>query len=140
MNSFNHYAYGAVAEWMFAYMAGIRPNPRTGGFEHFVLAPEPDVRDAAQLPEGQTPIRHVKAHFITRTGGRIESAWDAMDGGFRYQFTVPAGTGATVILAVDPDREVLNVNGVELRAEELRATVESGTWRFEVGAGSYVIV
>jgi hypothetical protein len=121
-------------------MAGIRPDPRTGGFEHFVLAPEPDMRDAAQLPEGQTPIRHVKAHFITRTGGRIESAWDAMDGGFRYRFTVPAGCSATVILPVSGGRETLCVNGVELTANELGATCEGGSWQFEIGAGSYTMV
>ncbi|MBQ8718959.1 MAG: family 78 glycoside hydrolase catalytic domain [Clostridia bacterium] len=139
MNSFNHYAYGAVAEWMFGYMAGIRPDPRTGGFEHFVLAPEPDTRTPAQLPKGQTPIRHVKAHYDSRYG-RIESAWDAMDDGFRYCFTVPMGSSATVILSVADGRETLCVNGVELSADELCATVEGGRWHFEIGTGSYTIV
>ena len=125
---------------MFAYMAGIRPDPRVGGFEHFVLAPEPDTRTAAQLPEGQRPIRHVKAHYVTRTGGKIESAWDAVDGGFRYAFTVPAGTSATVILPVADGRQTLSVNGIALHAEELGATVCEKEWQFEVKAGNYVIV
>jgi hypothetical protein len=119
-------------------MAGIRPDPRVGGFEHFVLAPEPDMRTPEQLPDGQVPIRHVKAHYICK-GGRIESAWDAVDGGFRYVFSVPENTGATVILPVDAARDTLLVNGIALHADELGATREDGKWRFEVGAGEYTI-
>ena len=37
MNSFNHYAYGAVAEWMYSTMAGIKPNAFDGGFDDGVL-------------------------------------------------------------------------------------------------------
>jgi hypothetical protein len=77
---------------------------------------------------------------VTRTGGRIESAWDAVDGGFRYAFTVPTGTSATVILPVADGRQTLSVNGIALRAEELGATVSETKWQFEVKAGNYVIV
>ena len=44
MNSFNHYAYGAVAGWMFSAMAGVRDDPAAPGFRHFVLAPVPEPR------------------------------------------------------------------------------------------------
>ena len=44
MNSFNHYAYGVIAEWIYAYMAGIRP--LKPGFSHVVLAPHADRRPA----------------------------------------------------------------------------------------------
>ena len=139
MNSFNHYAYGAVAEWMFAFMAGIRPDPRVGGFEHFVLAPAPDTRKPDEIPAGQTPIRRVKAHYDVR-GGRIESAWDYAGDTFRYSFTVPANTSATVIFPVCGSRETLNVNGIELCAAELGATVGEDAWSFEVNTGSYVVM
>lgn len=39
MNSFNHYAYGAIMEWMYAYMAGIARDPESPGFKHFLLQP-----------------------------------------------------------------------------------------------------
>ena len=138
MNSFNHYAYGAVAEWMFAYMAGIRPDERTGGFEHFMLAPVPDTRTPEQLPDGQTPIRRVKAHYDTKTG-RIESAWEYVCDTFRYAFSVPAGTSATVVFPLSGERQTLLVNGIEMDADALGAVCSADAWRFEVGAGKYVI-
>ncbi len=139
MNSFNHYAYGAVAEWMFAYMAGIRPDPYVGGFEHFLLAPVPDTRTAEQLPASQEPIRCVKAHYDTQNG-RIESSWSQQREGFRYAFTIPVGTRATLTLPVCGERETLTVNGEQRDARQLGATVSNGTWTFDLDAGSYVMV
>ena len=136
MNSFNHYAYGAVAEWMFAYMAGIRPDAQNGGFAHFVLSPEPDTRTAEQLPAGQTSIRCVKAYYDTKYG-RIESAWAARDEGFCYKFTIPEGTSATVVLPVDG--ETLTINGRACDAAALQAAVKDGKWTFALGAGSYTL-
>ena len=44
MNSFNHYAYGCVVEWLFAHAAGIRADPSAPGFRRFLLEPKPDMR------------------------------------------------------------------------------------------------
>ena len=41
MNSINHYAYGAVAEWMYGVMCGIRPDENATGFENIIIAPSP---------------------------------------------------------------------------------------------------
>src|SRR5690606_16678553 len=41
MNSFNHYAYGAVGNWMYRTIAGIQPDPDHPGYKHFVVAPKP---------------------------------------------------------------------------------------------------
>ena len=87
MNSFNHYAYGAVVGWIFEHAAGIRPDPAEGGWRHFVLAPEPDAR-----------LGRLKATYRTDFG-TIESAWEyGTDGVCRFRFTVPDGTTATVRL------------------------------------------
>ena len=87
MNSFNHYAYGAVVGWLFEHAAGIQPDPDAPGWAHFVLAPEPD----AQL--GRLTATY-KTDF-----GTIESAWEYGDDGVcRWRFTVPAETTATVRL------------------------------------------
>lgn len=138
MNSFNHYAYGAVAEWMFAYMAGIRPDIHTGGFTQFVLAPTPDTRTVEQLPAGQQRIRRVKAHYDTKQG-RIESAWSQQGDGFSYEFSVPAGTNAMLILPVDAERQTLTINGAEKTAEQLGAKVGNGSWTFALREGDYTI-
>ena len=57
MNSFNHYAYGAVGEWMFRVMAGLETSEKEGGYQHTVIAPRigADLRRRRQLPVGLWP-------------------------------------------------------------------------------------
>ncbi len=87
MNSFNHYAYGAVLSWMYGTMAGIREDVSSPGFKHIVLAPLPDKR-----------IGRVSASFNSPYGV-IRSAWRyERDGTWTWTFTIPANTTATVIL------------------------------------------
>ena len=84
MNSFNHYAYGAVLSWMYGTMAGIRAG-EDGGYRHFVLAPIPDRR-----------VGRVEASFDSPYGV-IRSAWAyGADGKLTWNFTIPANTSATV--------------------------------------------
>ena len=86
MNSFNHYAYGAVAAWMFSAMAGIHDDPVAPGFRHFVLAPVPDRR-----------IGSVKASFRSPYG-EIRSAWKyGPNGTWEWTFTIPPNTTAMVV-------------------------------------------
>jgi alpha-L-rhamnosidase len=94
MNSFNHYAYGAVLAWMYGTMAGIQEDKANPGFKHFVLAPSPDSR-----------VGHVKASFDSPYG-RIESAWEVGDWDkFTWTFTIPANTTATVKVPGGETRE-----------------------------------
>ena len=84
MNSFNHYAYGAVLSWMYGTMAGIRAG-EDGGFKSFTLAPIPDAR-----------IGNVDASFDSPYG-TIRSAWAyGKDGTLTWTFTIPANTVANV--------------------------------------------
>ncbi|WP_329272666.1 alpha-L-rhamnosidase [Streptomyces pseudovenezuelae] len=96
MNSFNHYAYGAVMEWMYAYMAGIARDPQSPGFRHFLLQPHLD-------PTGR--ITHViGAHESPY--GEIRSEWRLGDKGttLSYDALVPANSEATLRLpAVSAD-------------------------------------
>jgi alpha-L-rhamnosidase len=41
MNSFNHYAYGSIGEWLYQYIAGLNPDEQQPGYRHFVLSPHP---------------------------------------------------------------------------------------------------
>lgn len=85
MNSFNHYAYGAVLSWMYGTMAGIREGSSGKGFKEFVLAPLPDRR-----------IGNVDASFDSPYG-MIRSAWSyGKDGSWIWNFTIPPNTTATV--------------------------------------------
>ena len=136
MNSYNHYAYGAVAEWMFGYMAGIRPDPVHPGFEHFILAPKPDNRPAEEIPAGQTPIRRVKAHYDT-TYGTIESAWEYVGDLLHCSFTIPTDTTAAVIFPTHEGAARIKINDCLMDAASLGATVDAEGWHFTLTAGQY---
>lgn len=97
MNSFNHYAYGAVAGWMFECMAGIGADLREPGFKHVILAPQPDRRLSAE------------ASFDSAYG-RIQAASSVEDKTWTYSFTLPANTTAEVCVPA-ASAEACRVNG-----------------------------
>ena len=41
MNSFNHYAYGAIGEWMYRVVAGLELDPAEPGYKHVLIQPQP---------------------------------------------------------------------------------------------------
>lgn len=86
MNSFNHYAYGSVADWLYGKAAGINTDESRPGFEHIVFEPITDQR-----------LSYVKASIETRRG-TVRSEWKTENGKTVYEFTVPEGVSATVIL------------------------------------------
>ena len=86
MNSFNHYAYGAVADWMYGAGAGISSDPDRPGFEHIIFRPVTDRR-----------LDFVKASIDTRRG-TVASEWRRDNGRIKYIFTVPEGCCASVII------------------------------------------
>lgn len=109
MNSFNHYAYGAVEEWMYRYVAGIEVDPEAYGFERVILQPTPDTRTDEELPEGQERITYVKASYDS-INGKIVSNWST-EGGFVYE--TDTAVPARLLLPVLSDKETFTVNGIE---------------------------
>lgn len=86
MNSFNHYAYGAVADWMYGAAAGINSDPDRPGFEHIIFRPVTDRR-----------LDFVKASIDTRRG-TVASEWRRENGRIKYIFTVPEGCCALAVI------------------------------------------
>lgn len=80
MNSYNHYAYGAVADWVYGVAAGIRTVEEAPGFERIVIEPHPDGR-----------LGWLAASIETRHG-LVSSRWYAFEGGWRYEITTPSPT------------------------------------------------
>ncbi|MFN3274252.1 MAG: family 78 glycoside hydrolase catalytic domain [Paracoccus sp. (in: a-proteobacteria)] len=79
MNSYNHYAYGAVCQWLFEDVAGVRPLPEAPGFDRVRLCP-------TILPGlGQVSMWHDCRH------GRIEAAWKIEGSRVTYTVTLPEG-------------------------------------------------
>ena len=86
MNSFNHYAYGAVLAWIYKHSAGIAADPKTTGFKRLVLAPKPDRR-----------LGFVRAEYRS-AAGLIRSAWHYKGEKWIWNFSIPDGVTASVIL------------------------------------------
>ena len=97
MNSFNHYSFGAVGQWLIAYSLGIDRDENAPGFKHFVLHPVPD-------PNRQ--MTYARGWYDSREG-RIESSWEYQsDGSVKYSFVIPEGCTATLKLPGRPDEEL----------------------------------
>ncbi|MBO5779276.1 MAG: alpha-rhamnosidase, partial [Clostridia bacterium] len=138
MNSFNHYAYGAVAEWFFSGMAGIRPCEEVPGFERLILAPRPDLRREEEIPAGQKRITSADATYDS-VRGRIESRWHFEEGKFVWSFTVPDGVTAEIELPLPWGGEQFALNGIEMTAEALGGKQAGKTAYFTLGAGTYLV-
>ncbi|MDT0614057.1 alpha-L-rhamnosidase [Streptomyces lancefieldiae] len=134
MNSFNHYAYGAVADWMHQNIGGVRINDP--GYRSSVIEP----RIGGGLSAGEGRLRTVY--------GLLSSAWKVADDGLTMKVTVPVNTTARVVVPSD-HRYAVKESGKPLDAvagvrevaydEAGRATVVtvgSGTYTFRVAESS----
>ena len=86
MNSFNHYAYGCVCEWIWENAAGIAADTAQPGFKHIIMRPLPDKR-----------LGHISAEYNS-AAGLIKSAWRYEGDKWIWDFTIPEGATATVTL------------------------------------------
>lgn len=94
MNSFNHYAYGAIGAWMYAVIGGIDLDPDEPGYKHIRMCPKPG--------GGLTSAR-----AELRTGfGLIRSAWTLEHEQFTWQITVPPNTRATISIPVSSSASI----------------------------------
>ena len=127
MNSFNHYAFGAVGAWMYNYSLGIIRDDNSPGFKHFVLQPEPDTTGQMNYAKG----------YYDSMYGRIESSWERKDGKLEFHFVVPANTSATLYLPALKESDVAiigNKDGIRfLNIENNKAAfqLDSGEYMFE---------
>ncbi len=96
MNSFNHYAYGAVGEFLYGTVAGLDldDGPEASGWRRARIAPRPPVHPG--LP-GEPLLTHARAALDTRHG-RWSVAWRIEDDRFRLEAQVPPGCTARVDL------------------------------------------
>ncbi len=136
MNSFNHFALGAVGQWMFEYQLGITANYAEGeaGYKHFVL--QPTAGGVFTALEGS-----YDSHY-----GCIRSAWTADKGVITsYRCTVPANTTATLYLPVDPAAVTIHGEAdgaackgacVRLGHAAVRYELTSGEWEFTIREGA----
>ncbi|HEV2122405.1 MAG TPA: alpha-L-rhamnosidase C-terminal domain-containing protein, partial [Chloroflexota bacterium] len=126
MNSFNHYAYGAVGDWMYQTVAGLRLDPRQPGYKHSFIEPRPG---------GE--LTHARATFNSMYG-EVGSAWERNAGTFRLTATVPPNTSATVRLPGAQLPAVTEGGKPVERVEGVRRAYQDGSdVVVEVGSGTY---
>jgi alpha-L-rhamnosidase len=97
MNSYNHYAYGAVCQWLFENVAGISPSPDKPGFDEIIISPN-------FLPA----LSPVKAWHDCRHG-RVEASWTLKGDTAHYVLTLPEGASAN--LRPEHGIELISVDG-----------------------------
>jgi len=130
MNSFNHYAYGAVGEWLYRFAAGIDEDPEDPGFQHILLHPQFDqtlheARAAYQSPYGQ-----------------IVSGWKYTGNAITWDVEIPPNTTATLQFPVADGQAILE-GGQSLDKEPAihligssnglsNYAAASGTYRFSI--------
>jgi alpha-L-rhamnosidase len=128
MNSFAHYSFGAVNQWMFENIGGIRTDG--AGFKQIVLKPAIDDK-LAWANVSYNSIR-----------GLIESRWKKLDGGqLQYDVTIPANTTATLYLPAAGGDRVLESGGrLENTPGITAADFSDGIMKITLKSGRYSFV
>ncbi len=131
MNSFNHYAYGAIGEWLYSTVAGIDTDPDQPGYRHLILRPRPG---------GGLTAAHAALDTMY---GRAVSAWRIDDHRFTWEIVVPPNTTATAYVPAPegtpvqesgvPAEEAEGVTLVQRDAETAVYRLASGAYTFTVG-------
>lgn len=128
MNSFNHYAFGSVGEWLYRFVAGIDVSAGRPGFAHVLLRPTP----GRELTFAAARYRSVR--------GTIESRWELSGGELRYHAVLPPNTTGTLLLpTADPAGVLEGGQPVDGRAGVRRREGGRTPWvaEFELDSGSF---
>ncbi len=139
MNSFAHYSFGAVCEWMFRTLAGIDSDGP--GYSKIIIHPTPP---APGSNAEHKPIDWVKASYES-IHGKIVSQWKIDGDRFQLNVTIPANTTATVYMPARDTKSVTesgksldlakHVKVVGIEADCVVLHVDSGAYRFESTGG-----
>jgi alpha-L-rhamnosidase len=128
MNSYNHYAYGAIGEWLYRKVAGLEWLESNPGYKKFMIQPR----------IGGEGLTHAKLSH-TSMYGKIVSGWKVSQRGTEVEVMVPANTSATVIL---PGANLIHVRecGREIKLDEGMYSIHetSRGVELEIGSGHYV--
>lgn len=116
MNSFNHYAYGAVGEWLYTVVSGLNIDEASPGFKHSVIRPR--IGGGLSFAEAS----HLSPY------GELKSKWMVEGEKVSLEVNIPTNTTATVILD-----EALDVHS----KEKIGMAMLDGRPTFEIGSGKY---
>lgn len=130
MNSFNHYAYGAIGDWLYRVVAGIDVDENAPGYRHIIISPHP-VKELGK----------VQASLLTPLG-RVSTLWEPKEGENVFEVEIPANVTATIQIpagGIDKVKEggkelleVFQTGNVELKEGLVIVKTGSGKYRFTI--------
>jgi len=133
MNSFNHYAYGAIGDWLYQVVAGLNIDPMTPAYKRAIIAPQPGGALNWARAAHESPY------------GLLESAWRLEDGSFTLEVAIPPNSEGVVRLPAQAIRDVTEsgiplsdaegVRSVQLHEGNVEVTIGSGRYHFAVHRG-----
>jgi alpha-L-rhamnosidase len=127
MNSFNHYAYGAVGSWLYSSVAGIRFDEENPGYKRIII--KPYLTDK---------LDYAKAVFHS-VYGRIVSHWKRCNDSIKFHVEIPPNTTACIYIPCSEKKQIYDSNK---RVEELKEVKilgwQGGITILEIGSGKYV--
>jgi alpha-L-rhamnosidase len=129
MNSFNHYAYGAIGDWMYKTITGINYDATNPGYKQILIAPKLGGNFSNATADLETPY------------GNVSSKWKIENEKFTFDVVIPANTKATIQLPSSAQSKI-NVNTASLQqkidtastsnpAKDVTIEVGSGVYHFE---------
>ncbi len=129
MNSFNHYAYGAIGDWLYRRVAGLDIDPDHPGYKHILIHPEPTDSLTYARATHDSPY------------GTVASGWERAGEQLTVEVTIPANTTATIRLpGAGLARVRLDGAGLQEGKGILRMRQEGEDTVVEVGSGAYRFV
>jgi len=118
MNSFNHYAYGAIGDWLYRVVVGIEADEQEPGYKHFMISPH--------IGGG---LAYAKGTFKS-VYGEISVHWQRDGKTIQLEFTVPVNTTATLVLPeID---QIITDDGIKFIKNE-------DGYEGVVGSGDYLV-
>jgi alpha-L-rhamnosidase len=135
MNSFNHYAYGAIGDWMYRVVAGINTEPDGPGYKKIRIQPYTDKE-----------LNNVTASLLTNYG-TVSSSWAYGDDKLHFTVEIPSNTTASIFIpaknadSIKEDGKSLNaVKELQVKGYEngfVIVTSGSGKYQFTVDQGAF---
>jgi len=126
MNSFNHYAYGAIGQWLYAVVAGIELDPQQPAYRHVLVQPQPGGGLSSAVAS------------LDSMYGRIRSAWQIKDGRMQIDVAIPPNTTAAVTLPHVQEGTVTEGGQPLSKSEGVTSSTQKGeAVVVRIGSGSY---
>ncbi|KRE52226.1 family 78 glycoside hydrolase catalytic domain [Paenibacillus sp. Soil724D2] len=130
MNSYNHYAYGSIGDWLYRVVAGLDSDDQQPGYKRIHFRPRPD-----------SGLEYAKAS-LESSYGKIRSEWKKeADGKVVYEFQLPPNTtGLATLKGAALAMATVNGQAAQIASGVLSAAESEGELRLELGSGTYIII